>query len=62
MFDTLIVCLKGFFDNIDFEKKSDDDKKAGKNFPGEAKSMTLVIVIQMFSYCISNIFSVNESF
>ena len=34
LFDTLMVFLKEFSEKVDSEKKSADDKKAGKYFPG----------------------------
>ena len=32
-FDTLMVFLKEFFEKVDFEKKSVDDKKSIENYP-----------------------------
>ena len=34
LFDTQKVFLKEFFEKVDFEKKSADDKKSMKNFRG----------------------------
>ena len=46
MFDTLIIFLKEFFENVDFEKIS-RRQKSGKNFPGgkELKEINIVDVV-----------------
>ena len=41
-FDTLIVFLKEFFEEVNFEKKSAYDCKSMKNYPACTELMTLV--------------------
>ena len=57
MFDTLIIFVKEFLENVDFEKNQQTTKKRKKIPRGQRdKVLPLVMVIQMFSYCISNLF------
>ena len=50
---TLMVFQKEFFEKVDFEKKSADDKKACNNFPGgkELNHMGLVRRKPIFMVC-----------
>ena len=41
--DTMIVFLKGVFENVNFEKKSADDNKSMKNYPACIEKIKKVI-------------------
>ena len=48
LFDTLMVFLKEFFEKVDFEKKSANDKEACKIFPG-GKELTCCLCVLVAS-------------
>ena len=50
LFDTLLVFLKEFFEKVDFEKKTADNNKSMKNYPG-CKELKYIINIDLKLFC-----------
>ena len=50
LFDTLIVFLNEFFENVNFQKKSADDNKSMKNYP-VCKELKIFYLIYSWHFC-----------